>query len=77
MDEYSNKDRRTKAQAALETYADHSYNAGMDGEEPATILGDLLCDLRHWARAQGVSFAKMVKRSKGTFEEELAEEGEH
>lgn len=76
MSDYINKARRSKAQAALETYADRSYRSGMDGEDPANILSDLLCDLRHWARANKISFARAVKNSKGNFEEELTEEKE-
>jgi hypothetical protein len=76
MSEYNNKSRRSKAQAALETYADRSYRSGMDGEDPANILSDLLCDLRHWAKANNVSFARAVNNSKSNFEEELAEERE-
>jgi hypothetical protein len=64
----TNLDRANWADKAImafreETYCDHDES-----------LGDLLCDLMHWADATNFDFDAALDRARGNYEAELAEE---
>lgn len=65
--------RASKANTAISAYAVENYGAG--AEEDETILGDLLCDLRHYCDATVLDFHKLTDRSYGAYCEELKEDG--
>ena len=52
-------------------FLERDYEYEIEGE---AALGDILGDLRHLAKVDGLDFDKMVTRSLGDFEEELGDE---
>lgn len=76
MSDPTNEDRAEWAHAAVEAFADLAYNDGIEAEELETILGDLLCDLRHWAAGHKINFTKAVEGSEYDFNYEVDEENE-
>lgn len=73
-----NNDRAEMAQNAITAFADAYYGKMPDGqpsEEDETILGDLLCDIRHYCDAKGFDFHKLVDGSYQTYAEEVQQDG--
>jgi len=68
----TNEDRAERGRAILEEYG---KLAGEPDEDTPTLLADLLADLRHLAREEGVDFGKSSDMSKIHFNEEVEEEG--
>lgn len=57
----TNRDRANRAADAVETYnREDSRAAGVDGMEET--LSDMLGDLRHWARLNGLDFEACAAR---------------
>lgn len=73
--------RRENAEAALQAYWEITSGSdvpGVDGtpSEQASLLTDILTDLRHWARCEEVDFEKCLTTSEVNFNVELEEEEE-
>lgn len=47
----------------------------LSGEEPLTVLGDLLGDLRHLCDALGLDFAEADRKGYNHYSEELVDDG--
>ena len=62
----TNGERAERAACALDDYAGEE----LPDTDSETLLVDLLTDLRHFCRSNGVSFAEALKTSKTHFEEE-------
>ena len=76
-----NDHRRQSAEAALQAYWEITSGSdvpGVDGtpSEQASLLTDILTDLRHWARCEDVDFEKCCITSEVSFNVELDEEHE-
>lgn len=69
-EQVTNKDRVHWAARSLQKFME------LTGCEREDALGDLLCDLMHWARQNGYDFDFALQRAYGHFEEELAEAGD-
>lgn len=70
--ELTNRDRASLGADAVTAYA----VAGEYGDlVPAEILGDLLGDLRHWAKRHDVDFEQCNKNARTCFNHEVREEG--
>jgi hypothetical protein len=69
----TNTERAELAGAAAQAYANEG---GYFDPNPAELLGDLLGDLRHWAKAMDVDFDQCAKNARACFEEEVKEEEE-
>jgi len=73
-----NTDRAHTAEAALIAYASRSESRKLEEladsrQSNGEWLVDLLTDLRHWARAEGLDFDNAVQLSEGHFQCELDE----
>lgn len=58
-------------------WADEALNAfrrACPGDDDAT-LGDLLCDLRHWADLNGKDFGRINRNAKAMYRTEVREDG--
>jgi hypothetical protein len=73
MPEMTNEQRAVLAGKAVGWYA-------LKGEYQkmvhAELLGDLLCDLRHWAAKVGVDFEVCDRNARACFEAEVREEAD-
>lgn len=70
--EGQNDDRATWAEEALLKFG---RETGQDLRiEPDELVSDFIADLMHWCDRNGVDFEDMVRRGKGHYEEETAEE---
>lgn len=67
--ELKNRDRAALANMPLRIFA---ASSGMN-EEPETVVGDFLADLRHWCDAHGVDFALADTNGYGHYVAELGE----
>ena len=67
----ANLDRAKWAAAALQAFADEV--ASGDTADVATLLGDLLCDLGHFADSKGLDYQAIVAKSLGTWKAEVAD----
>lgn len=65
--------RASKANTAVSAYANENFHTG--AEEDEVIVGDLLCELRHYCDAMGFDFHKLSDRSYGAYCEELRDDG--
>ncbi len=76
MDDVTNEDRAGWAATALKAFAKETGQdkSGDLEHEPAQIVGDLLCNLQHYCRANGIDFKTCLKNGTGNFKEEVAEE---
>jgi len=63
----TNEDRADWANLALDVFRRISR---CDTED---MLGDLLCDLMHWAEANNYDFAAALDRARGHYEAEVRE----
>jgi len=70
MPEMTNDERAYIAKRVLGRYA---YLCKYKDPVPAEVLGDLLGDLRHFAKAHGVDFEQCNRNAKACFEEESHE----
>jgi hypothetical protein len=66
----TNRTRASWAEACVSVFIQHT---GCDRED---ALGDLLCDLMHWAVLHDFDLAAALDRALGHFEEELVDEGQ-
>jgi hypothetical protein len=78
--EPTNADRARWARNALEIFTAQTYS-GSDPEtmEPHDLecaIGDLICDLLHYARRQGFDTGSILHTACGNFGWELLEEGQ-
>lgn len=73
MTEITNNDRASMANTALSAFANEGYAPGAEDDE--TIFGDLLCNLRHLADAQGWDIEAMWGASRRLHLQEVAEDG--
>jgi hypothetical protein len=64
----TNRQRAIWADDALSTFRNAT------GCDHADSLGDLLCDLMHWADAHNFDFSSALARAEGHYAEEIAEE---
>jgi len=64
----TNIDRATWAADALRTFREATLTDAEDA------LGDLLCDLMHWADVVGENFAETLLGAQNTYAAEIAEE---
>jgi len=64
----TNNDRAAWAQVAIDAYQDAT------GTDDESALGDLLCDLRHWAKRADYDFDEYSARGLMHFEAEVEEE---
>lgn len=71
MPEMTNRERASLAADAVTAYAASSKRMEL---VPAEILGDLLCDLRHFADRHNVDFDQCAKNAKACYLEEKGEE---
>ncbi len=67
----TNRDRASWAHKALKK---HVETTGSQDEDFVTQFGDLLSDLMHLARFEGLDFQYEVDRARGHFEAEVVEE---
>lgn len=75
-DEMTNEKRAERAFRAVQKYISYDEGSAYAQEEMETILGDMLCDLQHFAVEQGVDFERVVLNGQSHFEAEFAEENE-
>ena len=71
-----NDDRADWAQEALDLFA-RTTRMDTAGEEPETIIQDLITDLLHLADREGIDIDTLISNAKGTYEEEVMEERGH
>lgn len=71
MSEVTNNNRASRANTALSAFAVECYAPGAEDDE--TIMGDLLCNIRHLGDAHGWDIEKMWTGSRRTYFEEVAE----
>jgi hypothetical protein len=57
--EPTNEDRASWAEVAVEAFKKETR---MEGEDLETCMGDLLCDLRHLADAEGLSWDGLLHK---------------
>ena len=69
--ETTNRDRAGWAQEGLQTYATRT---GVISEDLETQMSDLLGDLMHLARFEGVDFDDVIRRGQDHFHVEIAED---
>jgi hypothetical protein len=69
-DDVTNRKRAAWADACVTLF---THQTGCDRED---VLGDLLCDLMHWAVQNKFAFDLAFDRARDHFEVEVAEEGE-
>jgi hypothetical protein len=67
--EITNEDRAESAKAALVAFAEAARMAEA-GEDDATLLRDLLTNLRHFCAAEKIDFQRAVAMSQFHFEAE-------
>jgi hypothetical protein len=68
----TNEERATEARKVLEAFAKSSGQRIED--ERDHVVCDLLADMMHYCREEGVCFEKLVERARMHFEEEVDEE---
>lgn len=73
MEEPTNEMRASAALEALEAYAMAKGDLRAAGEDTETILGDLLCDLRHLCDEEKIDFNLMIARSQMNHQAEVEE----
>lgn len=66
-----NDDRAAWANTAVEAFAAEVFHLFADREDCDMVLGDLLCDLRHWCDRMGLDFYKILTRSDHHYAEEI------
>lgn len=66
--EPTNADRAERAESVILTYM------AITGTDLEDALGDLLCDLMHWADAEDFWFDAAMERSRGHYQAECADE---
>lgn len=78
MCEPTNTDRADWAHASLMHFAESVGMVDEDGltEEMDTVIGDFLCDLRHYCQQSEINLAELWEGSEQTYIEELQEEEE-
>lgn len=69
--EEMNESRAGWAGRAVDAFADEVFHRDEDREELDTVLGDLLCDLRHWCDRKGLNFHEILNRSNLHYAEEI------
>jgi hypothetical protein len=74
--EPTNEWRADRAGLAVNAYIDVDTAGYIHNEDDLTHLGDLLCDLQHWAAANGVDFERAMLNGTSNFEAEVAEEND-
>ncbi len=67
----TNRDRAGWAHEGLQTYGNLT---GVISEDLETQMSDLVGDLMHLARLEGVDFEDVLRRGRGHFHTEVAEE---
>ncbi|MCS4309461.1 hypothetical protein M2404_003833 [Rheinheimera pacifica] len=67
----TNAVRADWAHAAVQS---HTEAAGIEEEPPYAQLNDLLCNLGHWAKSQGIDYAAAFKSALLLYEIECAED---
>ena len=76
--EPTNADRAKWAESALEVFTDQTYSgdhpATMNRDDLETAIGDLICDLMHYARQQGFDTGNILQQACGHFGFELQQE---
>lgn len=72
--ETNNKDRALWAYCALHNFAIRTSSIDNFNKEPDEVLSDLLCDLKHWANQNGVSYDECNARGNSHYIVELEEE---
>lgn len=74
----NNEDRANRALDAVVFYSDVDSLTRLTGEalreEAATFISDLLCDIQHLCRRDGLDFEAALGNARGNFEEECSEE---
>lgn len=73
MSEIDNNDRARTANIALSAFAVENYSPGAEDDE--TIMGDLLCNFRHLADAQGWDIEAMFAGTLQMYTWEVEEDG--
>lgn len=72
----TNEDRADRAREILRDYCRKVYQLE-DGEESASVIGDILADLRHLCAEEGIDFEAPLLMSEVHFNEENDEENDH
>lgn len=71
-----NRDRIGWAEVALDAFAEETFSkdfaTAFDDGEGDDVIADLLCNLRHLAKARGLDFADLDRRGAANFEHEDA-----
>lgn len=75
MEEMTNDRRADRARYAVDAYVGRD-TAEYVHEEDTTKLGDLLCDLMHWADMMGVDFDYALDNGRGNYDAEIDEHNE-
>jgi hypothetical protein len=57
-----NEWRAEAAEVALRSFEEFGYEPNTEDDE--TILGDLLCDVRHFCDREGLDFDMLIERSR-------------
>ena len=67
----TNEDRAEWAHQAIETFQAATH---MQGEDDATIIGDLLANIMHYCRLNDIDFEARLANGRMHFEAEVEEE---
>ena len=70
----SNNQRASWANTALSAFVNEVFWGERCIEEDEELIGDLLCNFRHLADAQGWDIEAMWESSRGAYREEIAEQ---
>lgn len=74
MTDITNEQRAGWAAHSILQYATGKEGGGELYDDPATVLTDLLCDLRHYADRESIAFKTCLDRAETHYDEEVAEE---
>jgi hypothetical protein len=78
MNTPTNNDRANRAFDAVVAYSDSASFSDLSGdslqEETESFVADLLCDLQHLCKRDGLDFETLLACARGNFDEERTEE---